>query len=157
MQARHDWVFIKTLWGVLLIVILGAAPAWAVLGEPEASVSADGQLLRGQIRDEVHEAYRLHEITDPSGSVVREYVSPAGKVFGISWRGPSVPNMRQLLGSYFTYLQQHAQAQTARHGGPLIIQNNDFVFTNGGHMRWYHGRAYVPSLLPTKVPREVVQ
>ena len=118
MQARHDWVFIKTLWGVLLIVILGAAPAWAVLGEPEASVSADGQLLRGQIRDEVHEAYRLHEITDPSGSVVREYVSPAGKVFGISWRGPSVPNMRQLLGSYFTYLQQHARPRrraTAAH------------------------------------------
>ena len=157
MEERHGWRSMRTLWGVLLILILGAAPAWAVLGEPESSVSADGQFLRGQIRDEVHEGYRLHQITDPSGAVVREYVSPAGKVFGISWQGPFVPNMQQLLGSYFTYLQQYAQAQTGRHGGPLIIQKNDFVFTSGGHMRWYHGRAYVPSLLPTNLSPEVVQ
>ena len=147
----------RTFWGVLLILILGAAPAWAALGELESSVSADRQFLRGQIRVEVHPGYRLHEITGAHGGVVREYVSPAGKVFGVSWQGPFVPNMQQLLGSYFTYLQQHAQAQTGRQGGPLLIQNEDFVFTNGGHMRWYHGRAYVPSLLPTNLSPEVVQ
>ncbi|MGD0222286.1 MAG: DUF2844 domain-containing protein [Terriglobia bacterium] len=147
----------RVVWGVLLILILGAAPAWAVLGEPEASVSADRQFLRGQIRDEAHEGYRLHQITYSSGAVVREYVSPAGKVFGVSWQGPRVPNMQQLLGSYFTYLQQYAQAQTGRHGGPLIIQKNDFVFSSGGHMRSYHGRAYLPSLLPTNLLPEVVQ
>ena len=61
------------------------------------------------------------------------------------------------MGTYFTYLQQYAQAQTGRHGGPLIIQRDDFVFTSGGHMRWYHGHAYVPSLLPTNLSPEVVQ
>ena len=105
----------KTLGRILLILILGAAPAWAVLGEPESSVSADGQVLRGQIRDEVHEGYRLHQITDASGAIVREYVSPSGKIFGISWQGAFVPNMRQLLGTYFTYLQQYAQTQTGRY------------------------------------------
>ena len=157
MQVRHDGRFMRTLWGVLLTLILGAAPAWAVLGEPETTVNADGQFLRGVIRDEVHQGYRLHQITDSNGDVVREYVSPAGEVFGISWQGPYVPSMQQLLGSYFTYLQQHAQSQTTRHGGLLNIQNSDFVFTNGGHMRWYHGRAYVPSLLPTNLSPEVVQ
>ena len=157
MAERSGWRSIKRLWGVGLILILGASPAWAVLGEPEASVNMDREFLQGQIRDEVHEGYRLHQITDSSGAVVREYVSPAGKVFGVSWQGPRVPNMQQLLGSYFTYLQQYAQSQTGRHGGPLIIQKNDFVFVNGGHMRWYHGRAYVPSLLPTNLSREVVQ
>src|SRR5208337_1500923 len=111
----------------------------------------DRQILRGQMRDEVHSSYRLHEITDANGAVVREYVSPAGKVFGVSWHGPYLPNMQQLLGTYFTHLQQYAQAQTGRHGGPLIIQNDKFVFVSGGHMRSYHGRAYVPNLLPSNV------
>jgi hypothetical protein len=141
----------------LLILTLGVAPAWAVLGEAESSVNLDQRLLRGQIRDEVHPAYRLHEITDAQGTVVREYVSPAGKVFGISWQGRYVPNLQQLLGSYFTHLQQYAQTQTGRHGGPLMIQKDNFVFSSGGHMRWSYGRAYVPSLLPTDVPPEVVQ
>ncbi len=157
MGKRHGWRFMRTYGLVLFILILGAAPAWAVLGETESSVSADRQFLRGQIRAEVHQGYRLHQITDANGAVVREYVSTAGKVFGISWQGPFVPNMQQLLGSYFTYLQQHAQAQTGRHGGPLIIQKDNFVFTNGGHMRWYRGHAYVPSLLPANLSPEVVQ
>jgi hypothetical protein len=146
----------RTFWGVLLVLILGVVPGWAALGEMESSVSADQQFLRGQVREEVHEGYKLHLITDASG-VVREYVSPAGKVFGISWQGPFVPNMQQLLGTYFTYLQQYAQAQTGRHGGPLVIQRDDFVFTSGGHMRSSYGRAYVPSLLPTNLSPEVVQ
>ena len=147
----------RTIWGVLLILMLGAASAWAALGEPEASVSVDQRVMRAHIRDIVRPGYKLHEITDPSGSVVREYVSPAGTVFGVSWQGPFVPNMQQLLGTYFTHLQQYAQAQTGHHGGPLIIKKDNFVFTSGGHMRWFQGRAYVPSLLPTNLSAEVVQ
>jgi len=147
----------KTLWGVLLILMLGAAPAWSALGETETSVGADRQFFQGQIREEVHTGYRLEVIAYPAGGVVREYVSPAGKIFGVAWQGPFVPNMQQLLGPYYTHLQRYAQAQTGRHGGPLIIQQDDFVFSNGGHMRSYHGRAYVPSLLPTGLTAEVVQ
>jgi len=147
----------RTFCGVLLILALGAGQGWAALGDTEASVSADGRVLRGQVQVETHDAYLLHQINCPVGVVVREYVSPAGKVFGVSWQGPFVPDMRQLLGSYFTHLQQYAQAQTAHHGGPLIIQKDDFVFSSGGHMRWYHGRAYVPSLMPTNVSAEVVR
>lgn len=157
MKDQHGWRSIRTLGRFLLILLLGAAPAWAALGGPESSVSIDRQFLRGQIRDEVHTGYRLHQITDPSGAVIREYVSAAGKVFGVSWQGPFIPNMQQLLGSYYTYLQQYAQAQTGRHGGPLIIQMPDFVFWSGGHMRWRRGRAYIPSLLPANLSPEVVQ
>jgi len=147
----------RILSGILLVLLWGAAPVWAALGEPESTVSADGQFLRGQIRDEVHPGYRLHQITDPSGAVIREYVSPGGRVFGISWQGPFVPSMQQLLGTYFTYVQQYAQGQTGRHSGPLSIQKNNFVFISGGHMGWRYGHAYVPSLLPTNLSPEVVQ
>jgi len=139
------------------MLMLGAPTLIGALGEPESSVSTDRKFLRGQVREEVHQGYRLHQITDANGAIVREYVSPAGRVFGVSWQGPYVPNLQQLLGSYFTYLQQYAQAQTGRHGGPLIIQKDNFVFTSGGHMRSYRGRAYLPSLLPTNLSPEVVQ
>jgi hypothetical protein len=147
----------RSLLGVLLILLLAAPPLSAALGESESSVNVDRQFLRGQIRQEVRAGYRLHHITDANGTTVREYVSPDGKVFGIAWQGPFVPNMQQLLGKYFVYLQQHAQSQTGRHGGPLIIRQYDFVFASSGHMRSYRGCAYVPSLLPTNVSPEVVQ
>jgi hypothetical protein len=157
MEERHGWRSLGSLGGILFAFILAAAPAWAALGQLESTVNADGAFLHGQIRDEVHQGYRVHLITDPAGTVVREYVSSAGVVFGVAWQGPSIPNMRQLLGPYFTHLQQVAEAQTTHHGGPLTIQQNDFVFSSGGHMRAYHGRAYVPSLLPKPVASEVVQ
>ena len=157
MGERHGGRSMRTCWGVLLTAVLGVAPAWGVLGETESSISADRQFLRGQMRDEVHEGYRLHQIADSGGTVVREYVSPAGKVFGISWQGPFIPNLQQLLGAYFAHLQEYARAQTGRRGGPLTIHQDDFVFANSGHMRWYRGRAYVPSLVPASISPEVVR
>jgi hypothetical protein len=157
MEEKYGLRSMKTFLGFSLILTLGAVPAWAVLGESEATVNTDGQILSGQVRDEVQPGYRLHLITDASGTVVREYVTPAGKVFAVSWQGPFVPNMQQLLGNYFPQLQQHVQVQTGRRRGPLNLHNDDFIFSSSGHMRAYHGRAYVPSLLPTNVSPEVVQ
>jgi len=147
----------KTISGVLLILTLGAAPAWAVLGEYESSVSLDQRYMRGEDRVIAGQGYKLHQITSPNGAVVTEYVSPEGKVFGVSWRAPFIPNLEQLLGSYATPVEQAAEAQTHRHGGPLIVRAADFVFVSGGHMRAFHGSAYVPSLLPKNVTAEVVQ
>ena len=147
----------KTISGVLLFLTLGAAPAWAVLGEYESSVSLDQKYMRGEDRVISARGYRLHQITSPNGAVVTEYVSAEGKVFGVSWRAPFIPNLTQLLGSYITPVQQAERAQTRRRGGPFIVRTNDFVFVNGGHTRAFHGSAYVPSLLPKNVSAEVVR
>ncbi len=147
----------KTIARVLLILTLGAVPAWAVLGEYESSVSLDTQFMRGEDRVTSAQGYKLHQITSPTGAVVTEYVSPEGKVFGVSWRAPVIPNLEQLLGSYITPDQQAAQAQTRRRGGPFIVRAGDLVFVSGGHMRAFRGSAYVPSLLPKNVSAEVVR
>ena len=147
----------KTISGVLLTLILGVVPAWAVLGEYESSVSLDQKYMRGEDRLISAQGYRLHQITSLNGAVVTEYVTPEGKVFGVSWRAPFIPNMEQLLGSYIAPVQQAARAQTHRRGGPLIVRANDLVFVSGGHMRAFHGSAYVPSLLPKNVSAEVVR
>ena len=147
----------KATLGVLMALMLGAVSAWAALGEYESSVRADQQMLGGTMREEVHPGYKLHQITTSNGTVVREYVSPEGKVFGIAWQGPFVPNLQQLLGTYFAELDAYARAQTERRAGPLSIKTDDLVFASGGHMRSYRGRAYAPKLLPNSVSAGVVQ
>jgi hypothetical protein len=157
-EERHGWEHMKTAFGVLVMLFLGTAPAWAVLGQYESSVSLDQQVLRGEVREVAGQGYKLHQITSPNGAIVREYVSPEGKVFGISWQGPFMPNLQQLLGSYVTNLQTASPTQTqVRHLRGLTVKTNDFVFVSGGHMRFWKGRAYVPSLVPSNVTVEVVR
>ena len=82
-------------------------------------MSLDREVLRGEVREEAHSGYKLHKITTPDGAVVREYVSPEGKVFAISWHARVIPDLAQLLGSYFPRVQQAAQTEAHR-GGPLL-------------------------------------
>lgn len=147
----------KTISGVLLVLTLATAPAWAVLGEYESSVGLDQQYMRGEDRVTMAQGYKLHQITSPNGAVVSEYVTPQGRVFGVSWRAPFIPNLQQLLGSYIVPVQQAAQARTRRTGAPLVVRTSGLVFVSGGHMRAFHGSAYVPSLIPQNVSPEVVR
>jgi hypothetical protein len=143
---------------VLLILILGTVPAWAGLGQYESSVSVDQQYLRSEDRVQAFQAYKVHQLTSANGTIVREYISPQGLVFGVAWQAPFMPNMQQLLGSYVTNLQTASPTQTqVRHLRGRIVKTNDFVFVSGGHMRFWKGRAYVPSLLPNNVSAEVVR
>jgi hypothetical protein len=146
----------KTVLAALLVLVLGSAPAWAVLGEYESSVSSDQKVMRGEVRAVALQGYSVQQITGADRAVVKEYVSPGGLVFGISWRGPTMPNLQQLLGSYFAEFQQAAQSRVPRHG-PLVLRTDRLVVESGGHPRSFHGRAYVPSLLPKNIPAEVVR
>jgi hypothetical protein len=138
------------------ILLVGAAPAGAVLGESVRSVQDDQQRMRGALISMTREGYSIQQISSPSGHVIKEYVSLEGTVFGVSWQGPAVPDLQPLLGSYFAQLQEATLARPRRHG-PLIVRTDKVVIENGGHQRAFHGRAYVPSLLPQAVSPAVVQ
>ena len=140
-------------------LILIALPAFAGLGEDFSSVQADQAHMQGALRSTQTAAYTVHEITAPSGVIVREYVSSSGKVFGVAWQGPWPPDMRQILASYFDNYRQASQAQANSHAGrrPLVIDQPELVLQSGGHMRSFTGRAYVPSLLPAGVSAETIQ
>ncbi len=149
--------FMKIL-GVLLLLTLRTIPAWAALGQYESSVSVDQQYLRSEDRVQNFQGYKIHQLTTANGTIIREYVSPKGLVFGVAWQAPFMPNMQQLLGSYVTNLQTASRTQTqVRHLRGLIVKMNDFVFVSGGHMRFWKGSAYVPSLVPNNVSVEVVR
>ena len=68
-------------------------------------MSVDQQYLRSEDRVQAFQAYKVHQLTSANGTIIREYVSPKGLVFGVTWQGPFMPNMHQLLGSYVTNLQ----------------------------------------------------
>ena len=61
------------------------------------------------------EAYTVYELKTATGTVVREYLSLAGSVFAVTWNGPTLPNVRQILGGYFSEYTEAAQKQ---HGRP---------------------------------------
>ncbi len=134
-------------------LLLGSAapPARAGLGQPVASVSTDRGRMKGQLRRRSGIGYSVEEITLPSGTVVKEFVSPADIVFAVSWRGPTMPDLAQLLGSqYFSQLKAAQKTQRFGHDH-LEVTGPKFVLHAGGHMRAFFGVAYVPSLLPPNV------
>lgn len=143
---------------VWLALVAGAGPALAELGGNAASVAADQQHMMAQQRSTLAAAaYTVQEMQAPDGTVVREYVSSAGVVFAVTWKGPQVPDLQQLFGSkYFAEAQDAAKAQPMRRG-PTRLQRPDLVVESGGHMRSYFGRAYVPQLVPQGVSVDQLQ
>jgi hypothetical protein len=91
--------------------------------------------------------------------MVREFVSPSGKVFAVAWQGPSIPDLRQVLGTYFAQYAEAAQAaQKKRAGhGPLMIRESDLVAELSGHQRAFAGRAYVPQLVPLGMQPDAIR
>lgn len=121
--------------------------ASAALGETEASVAADGAQLQGSITASDQGNYRLHQIQLTSGTLVREYAGLDGTVFAVTWHGPYVPNLRQLLGRYFDAYVGAGKAPHADHHH-LQVRQSDLVVESSGHMHAFNGRAYLPQAIP---------
>ena len=145
MQRKLGWVT-----GAMVIGALWSAAASATLGEPESSLTAETQLNRASIKQSDYGSYRVHEMQLPSGTVLREYAGPDGKIFAVTWNGPFIPNLKQTLGSYFAEFSAEAPAA---HGNRkhLEVRQADLVVESGGHMRAHHGRAYLPQAIPSGV------
>jgi hypothetical protein len=133
----------------VLCCSLGAArEASATLGGDVASIASNEQRLAGARRVEKLASGERHDLQLRSGIVVHEYVSAAGAVYAISWSGPTMPDLRELLGPYFGQLER-------REGGGghnrMTIVGSDLVVRSGGRRGSFAGRAWVPSLVPSGV------
>jgi hypothetical protein len=133
----------------LLSFWLGAAhDASATLGEDVGSVASNVQALSATRKVQKLASGERHELTLASGVVVHEYVSASGVVYAVTWRGPRMPDLRELLGSYFAQLS--ARAPTGGHHR-VTLRGVDVVIRSGGHGHSFAGRAWVPSLVPNGV------
>lgn len=155
MKAFGSTLSVALVLGTALLAGEALAPAKAALGDTAASVEADRVSMKGQVRARSAAGYSVQEITAANGTVVREYVSPSGTVFAVSWSGPAMPNLQQTLGTYFAQYQTTVKAQRAtgtRSGHNHVeVRSPSLVVHVGGHMRQYFGLAYVPSLLPQNI------
>lgn len=141
---------------VMGVGLLGwsALPALAALGGDVSSVASDRAQMKAQSRGATSGAgFTVHEIEAPTGTLIREYAAPSGRIFAVSWQGPSKPDLRELFGSYF---QQFVDASSAAPHGAAArrhfqVRQPDLIVQSSGRMRAFHGRAYVPSLLPPGV------
>lgn len=135
----------------LCSVILAAAPfatALAGLGGDASSVEADRASLKGEVRVKSEANFSVQEITTTDGMQVHEFLSPGGKVFAVSWRGPGVPDLRQMLGSYYAEFAQASTAAPHYNHHHLNVAAPDVIVQSSGHTRLFFGRAWVPALLP---------
>jgi hypothetical protein len=134
------------LLGIFVTTVMPCA--FAVLGGPEQSVAVDAVHMRGTTRVIRGDGYLVREIQAASGYVVREFVSPGGTVFAVAWEGPAGIDLQEILGSYFDQYKRAMAEARPRGNAPVSLQMPGFVFQLAGHMRSFHGQAYIPEMLP---------
>lgn len=136
-----------------IMALIGWQPsALAALGGDVRSISSDTEMMQGSLQTTPMQQYDLHAITTSGGTLIHEYMTPQGKVFAITWRGPFAPNLQQLFGAYYTQYQSAAAANAAPGNHRMLsVHQSDFVLQAVARMRAYHGKAYIPSLVPAGV------
>lgn len=147
MSPIHRFIALGAAAGCLLF----ATTASAELGGPISSVTTDRARMAARLSTVATSRYIRHELTRPNGGMVREFTNADGKVFAVTWAGPGKPDLRSLLGRYFTTFQANSVAtartmHSLRH--PPRIAQPDLQIEVEGHMGWFRGVAYVPSLAP---------
>ena len=143
---------------LLCAAAAGTLPAWAALGGSPESVAADPVKFQAIRKTAEMPEYTVHEISRADGGLIREYVTRDGKVFGVSWSGPTIPDLSQLLGLYSAEFRDTLRAQPKSFGRrPVAVHNSDLVVETGGHTRAFQGRAYVNSLVPSGVSPESIK
>jgi hypothetical protein len=138
--------------------LAAAAPAWASLGGTADSVEADRRALSAVRRATVERAgYTVHEF-EVGATRVREYLSPAGVVFGVAWGGLTHPDLDTLLGSHAAAWRE-ADREAPRLPGRRhrTVATRNLVVEKWGHMRNLRGRAYDPALLPPGVSADEIR
>lgn len=130
------------------------APAWAALGLDASSAASDG-LPSTQVhamRESGGTLVTQTRVTTVAGVTVREFSGADGVVFAIAWSGPTIPDLQQLYGSYFSVYRSARQARTgAGYRSAVRVRGTRLVAHASGHMRAYAGSAYVPALVPPGV------
>lgn len=144
---------------VALVLLTSSVCSFAELGGYADSVEADRAKMKATLKVTQKPAYAVHEIQTATKTVVREYVGPDGHVFGVAWQGPFLPDLSQLLGSFYGQYSDAIKAENRRYVGhrPVDIRQPRLVVQGGGHMLGHFGRAFVPDMLPEGVTSDAIQ
>jgi hypothetical protein len=130
--------------------------ARAALGGTADSVESDRVSMKALTRPVTVDALRKQELQLPSGTVVTEYLGGTGLVYAVTWHGPTLPNLRLILGNYSANYQAAARQPSVRRR-LVRLSTPDIVIESSGKMRAFAGRAWVPTMLPAGVAAADIQ
>lgn len=142
---------------IALAVSGASAGAHAELGgvmpaqpDPVAAAAAPRTLLNG--------ALRVRTLTDAGHTTINEYATSTGQIIAYAWEGPTMPDLRALLGKYAdSYRTGAVTTATDRGLHASRIARPDVIVESGGPMRGYVGRAWLPAALPPGVTADDLQ
>jgi len=133
-------------------IVFIPACAQAELGGGMSGVQTDSARIGTHMASVALSNYSRHDITRANGGTVREFTNAKGQVFAITWSGPGKPDLRTLLGRYFTALQAPSGTiGRTMHSlrRPVQVNQPDLQIQTSGHMGWFRGVAFIPSLAPS--------
>jgi hypothetical protein len=123
--------------------------AIAGLGGKAPSIQADRAQLGASLHATPQAGRTTYAMALPNGAAVKEFTNATGAVFAVTWSGPGKPDLRALLGSHFQALQAASRVRDPRFRRvPPQVHQSDLVIQTGGHMGYFWGVAYIPSLAP---------
>lgn len=131
--------------------LVSSGRAQAELGGPLSTVQADGARMGARMNSVEMGRLTRHTLTRANGGTVHELTNASGQVFAVTWSGPGKPDLRALLGRYFATFQaaSAASGRAMRYlRRPPQVNQPDIQIQTAGHMGWFRGVAFVPSLAP---------
>lgn len=131
------------------LAFTASSDAIAALGAHALSINAERAQAGAQMQSFKMPDHIRYELVMPNGGSVHEFANAAGDIFAVTWSGPGKPDLRTLLGSHFGRLQEGSgvgRAHMLRQ--PAQVNRADIQIQTGGHMGYFWGVAYLPSLAP---------
>jgi hypothetical protein len=130
------------------VLAAGLSTGWAALGGKPARLGPHVAAAKSNAASTGQSAYTETEKVLDSGTTVHEYLDAGGNVFAVSWSGPFLPDLKEILGEHFGVMAAQQRNQRAGGRSPLHIRQSDVVIDSEGHMGSFQGRAWLPAKLP---------
>jgi hypothetical protein len=126
--------------------------ALAALGDEQGALEAERVQLKASVRALPGTAYDVVEMQTELGVAIKQYLSKSGVVFAVRWQGPFKPDLRQLLGPYFSAYERTPRPEhDKRSRTHSHVASPSVVVQSGGRPRAFAGFAYLPKLVPVGV------
>ncbi len=144
-SARRPFSLAAAFVSVLLLAYAGASHA-ALGGLPE-QFNAEGAAVASTVSSTMSN-YVVRDTNLTTGTRVREYIAGSGLVFAVTWEGPVLPDLKALLGKYFDAMAAESKRMPRAGRSHLGVNLPEVVINSGGHMRAFHGSAWIPAQFP---------
>jgi hypothetical protein len=145
----------------LALLVLSCNSAQAELGAAPSTFSNKVEVRKAQSlavsASQAPHNYRVSESLLNTGTVVREYIGGNGVVFAVTWQGPFLPDLQNLLGKHFDTMRTEAARVPRAGNSQLQIIRPEVSIYSGGHMRAFTGRAWILSEFPADFKQEDIQ